>query len=355
MDQEHEEFRPNRFFLELIVGAGFTRKKSKIIYNSLITHIANALASGDSVTFKGFGTFHAGQRTYRALPGSSVDKPELDIPETVVKTVLFRAGRALKYLVEEQPITVPAEPAGATLSALRALNDSAREEYRRAQFDIHYNTGIAFKEMGLYDEAIRELEQAITLVNIEDRENRFVHCCSLLGLCHSANGTYAEAERWLLKGLDYSARSESEYKALRYDLGLVYEAWGKVELASEAFCDVYAIDLNFRKIGQKIKTLQSRYIRTKRGERKAQLIPVQIRGRDAAGQRFEEETLIINISRRGAGLRTNRALAPGTYVELHFPSAQRVKVAKVVWCAPVHSPEGGFQAGMLVYHEPPKG
>src|SRR5262249_1440483 len=147
-----------------------------------------------------------------------------------------------------------------------------------AEFDRHYQIGIAYKEMSLYQLAITELEQAVAMVTPDDQQHRFIHCCDLLGLCYGAQQNYQDAETWLMRGLAIARRDEDEYKALRYNLGLIYEASGRLEEASEAFFDIYAVDINFRRTSQKLKTLQTRYIKKTRGERRDQLIPVLIRG-----------------------------------------------------------------------------
>jgi len=103
-------------------------------------------------------------------------------------------------------------------------------------------------------------------------------------------------------------------------------------------------------VSEKIESLQTRYLNPNRSERKPQQIRVVLNGRDSSGKRFQEESLIVNISRRGAGLKTSHALEPGSLIELRFPAAQRTKIAKVIWCAPANNSEG-YQAGVLVYKE----
>ena len=42
-DAPSSYFKPNRYFLELIVGAGFSRSKSRLIYDALFAQITEAL------------------------------------------------------------------------------------------------------------------------------------------------------------------------------------------------------------------------------------------------------------------------------------------------------------------------
>jgi len=329
-------YKPNIHFLELIVGAGFSRSKARKIYDSLLTHIMRALTEGERVRLSGLGSLKVGERKATAGPG----RPPLPADTPPLKTVQFRPAQALKLLFAEQE-AAETEQAG----------------LEEGQFDFHYNIGIAYKEMSLHEQAINEFEKAISLVRAEDEEHHFIHCCSLLATCYSATGNYTEAEKWLLAGLEALSDIGNEYKALRYELGLLYETSGKFEKASEAFFDVYSIDPDFRRVGQKIKMLQMPFINPqspKRSERRKQLIPVVLKGCDSLGNSFQEETLIVNISRRGAGLRTSHTLKPGSLLELYFTSVQRMKIARVIWCAPEGNSEGGYRAGVLVYNQPPK-
>lgn len=225
----------------------------------------------------------------------------------------------------------------------------------QAQFDYHYQIAEAYKEMTLYQLAIEELDQSLTFIspyNATDRL-RYIRAAHLLALSYHAMGDSNTAIEWLQKGLTITENNSEEYKALRYELGLVYESVGELEKATEAYFEVFAADINYRKVMQKLKTLQSRYIRTARGERRPQLIPVIVRGRNMEGKRFEEDSLIVNISRRGACLRISRALNINSFLELRFTDFNRVKLAKVAWCASATGPQGGYHVGLMVYNEAP--
>ncbi len=384
------EYKPNRYFLGLLMRAGFTRKQSHEIFSMLFTHICDTLLTGKAAQIKGFGTFqiysrdseklnnefgnqkerlirfypsnalkllveHIAQQVIPDLP-ESIKLPATNIPSKV--PTLLPTSNLANY--EEDFPTLPDVELGQI--ALSIKNELSKNELtleqRVAEFDLHYNIGIAYKEMALYILAIEDLEKAINLLENplvnKQQEQRYIQCCETLSLCYSGIGDFHEAEKWLLKGIELTNQGDTEYKALRYDLALLYEATDRIEQATEAFFDVYAIDINFRRVAQKLKTLQSRYIKKARDERRNQLIPVLVRGKTITGERFEEETLIVNVSRRGAGLHISYQPQPNSFLELRFSDAQIVKVAKIVWCTPTTNPTGGFYAGVLIYHESPK-
>jgi hypothetical protein len=65
------------------------------------------------------------------------------------------------------------------------------------------------------------------------------------------------AVMWFERGLKIPNRLEDEYQALRFEIATCYEEMGELEKAIEVFTRVYGIDVNYRKVGEKIKQLQA--------------------------------------------------------------------------------------------------
>lgn len=124
-------------------------------------------------------------------------------------------------------------------------------------FDTHYNLGIAYRDMELHDDAIEEFQAAIRATSQNAPDGRYVQCCNMLGLCFMAKDMPRLAVMWFRKGLDTPNRPEDEYQAMRFDLGLAYERQGEIESAIDVFSEVYAIDINYREVGEKLRELQS--------------------------------------------------------------------------------------------------
>ena len=91
----------------------------------------------------------------------------------------------------------------------------------KEDYDTRYNLGIAYKEMGLIDEAIAEFQLAAK------DEGRLLECSSMLGICFLEKGMPKLAVKWFEKGLTAPGRSEEEYQGLRYDLAMAHEAAGE--------------------------------------------------------------------------------------------------------------------------------
>lgn len=117
-------------------------------------------------------------------------------------------------------------------------------------YDTHYNLGIAYKEMGLIDEAIGEFQLA------SKDPKRAVECASMLGLCFLEKGMPQLAIKWYRKGLEMPEITEEEHIGLLYDLGSAYQEVGDTENAQKAFLEVYGMNTNYRDIVTRIKALE---------------------------------------------------------------------------------------------------
>jgi tetratricopeptide (TPR) repeat protein len=117
-------------------------------------------------------------------------------------------------------------------------------------YDTHYNLGIAYKEMGLIDEAIGEFQLA------SKDPMRAVECASMLGLCFLEKGMPQLAIKWYRKGLEMTEITADEHVGLLYDLGSGYVEVGDTDNAQKAFMEVYGLNSNYRDIVTRIKQLE---------------------------------------------------------------------------------------------------
>jgi tetratricopeptide (TPR) repeat protein len=117
-------------------------------------------------------------------------------------------------------------------------------------YDTHYNLGIAYKEMGLTDEAIGEFQLA------SKDPKRAVECASMLGLCFLEKGMPQLAIKWYRKGLEMPEILPEEHVGLLYDLGSAYVEVGDTDNAQKAFVEVYGLNTNYRDIVTRIKQVE---------------------------------------------------------------------------------------------------
>jgi tetratricopeptide (TPR) repeat protein len=116
--------------------------------------------------------------------------------------------------------------------------------------ESHYNLGIAYKEMGLFDDAMAEFDKAFK------DPVRQIDCLTLKGQCALEMGDFDLAETTLKQGLGIESLSEEGRVPLHYELGLIYQAAGRSLEALESFQLVADHDLFFRDVGEMVKQLR---------------------------------------------------------------------------------------------------
>jgi tetratricopeptide (TPR) repeat protein len=127
---------------------------------------------------------------------------------------------------------------------IRATIDG--EDYRS-----HYDLGMAYLEMDLLPEAIREFQQAA-------RSSQYrVRCLEMIGLCFIRQNQPHLAIKQLQRGLALAGDDDQETLGLKYNLGLAYEMIGDAENARRYFEEVYMVDVTFRDVAQKMKATRS--------------------------------------------------------------------------------------------------
>jgi tetratricopeptide (TPR) repeat protein len=119
----------------------------------------------------------------------------------------------------------------------------------KEDYDTRYNLGIAYKEMGLVDEAIAEFQLAAK------DERRALECSSMLGLCFMEKGLPKLAIKWFERGLKAPGRTAEEYLGLRYDLASAHEASGDVDTARDIFNELWSQNASFRDVAEKVRAL----------------------------------------------------------------------------------------------------
>jgi hypothetical protein len=124
-------------------------------------------------------------------------------------------------------------------------------------YETHYSLGLAYKDMELFDEAIEQFQLAFKVAGAEEVGNNYIQCCHMLGVCFNRKQLPRVAVMWFERGLKVPGRTDDEYQALRYEIGLCLEEAGEVDRAIDVYMEVYGIDVNYRHVGEKIKRLQA--------------------------------------------------------------------------------------------------
>ncbi|MEP6945634.1 MAG: tetratricopeptide repeat protein [Acidobacteriota bacterium] len=122
-------------------------------------------------------------------------------------------------------------------------------------YDTFYQMGVAYQEMGLMEQAIKEYQDAINLVSPTDGTRRFFQCANLMGHCFLQNGMSNFAVTWFQRALETPDLNDHEYQGLWYELACAFEAGSDVENAAKYFERVYAENVDFRDVADRVRQL----------------------------------------------------------------------------------------------------
>ncbi len=148
--------------------------------------------------------------------------------------------------VEDAPTEVE-EIAKASLEEVKPTPDD--------EFEVHYQTGVVYKEMGLIEDSIREFQDAVKLVSIDDGTKRYFWCCNLLGHTFMEKGMPSIAIMWYKRCLGAKDLDSEELNGLNYELGNAYEKAGDSQSAVKYFEEIYGLDVDFRDVGKRLESL----------------------------------------------------------------------------------------------------
>jgi tetratricopeptide (TPR) repeat protein len=163
----------------------------------------------------------------------------------------------------------PAQPVEAGTITAQTLNELSEvfQEFRNElgelgeegeDLETHYNLGIAYREMGLLDEAIGEFQKVAKAVK-EGKTFRYaMNCAALLAITFMDKGEPRIAALWYQEALELPGLEQETILALRYDLGVSFDMAGEADAALDNFRQVYAMNIDYRDVSDRIATLQKR-------------------------------------------------------------------------------------------------
>jgi tetratricopeptide (TPR) repeat protein len=122
--------------------------------------------------------------------------------------------------------------------------------------DTHYNLGMAFKEMGLLDEAIGELQKVCQSIDRGQPFSQSMQAFTWLANCFVEKGVPEASFKWYQKALS-SAEDEDTRTAIHYELACAYEVANMRPEALRHFMEVYSANIDYRDVAERIKHLKS--------------------------------------------------------------------------------------------------
>ncbi len=124
----------------------------------------------------------------------------------------------------------------------------AEERVRRYPNDLQfkYDLGVLLFERGRFVDAIQQFQQA------QRNPQRRIRSLYYLARCFEDKGQFDIAAEQLEKAASELSVLDNTKKDILYELGVVYEKMGRHERAVELFKEIYAVDISYRDVAERI-------------------------------------------------------------------------------------------------------
>lgn len=147
--------------------------------------------------------------------------------------------------VEELPAIPDVEP----LASIAPPAQVAVPPQSLPDYEAHYTLGVAYKNMGLYDDALGEFHVAKT------SDSFYLDSCLMTAMCMKEQRQYRQAIQGLEAVLSDPRCQGAKGQAVRYELGMLYETeslWGKA-------IQTYETISSFHDVPKRLESLRSKY------------------------------------------------------------------------------------------------
>ena len=132
---------------------------------------------------------------------------------------------------------------------LSQFKKGIEENIDEADTQAHYDLGVAFKEMGLLEEAIGALQKALR------SDDTRLQAAEALGLCFYEKGQLQVAATVMRRAVDTDPGGDDAKIGLLYWLGRCDEEQSKTAGALVYYERVLAVDITFQDVGERINAL----------------------------------------------------------------------------------------------------
>jgi tetratricopeptide (TPR) repeat protein len=197
-----------------------------------------------------------GQPAVAAAVAAPTPAPMTSV-HTMAASIAASSATAVATPVMESTVITQVEASSVLSDLFEEFKEEVGETAEEAEDpETHYNLGVAFKEMGLLDEAIGELQKVCKAIDRGASFSQVMQAYTWLANCFVEKGVPEASIKWYEKALGIPSQEESQ-TALHYDLACAYEAAGERSKALKHFTEVYGTNIDYRDVAERIKALKS--------------------------------------------------------------------------------------------------
>jgi tetratricopeptide (TPR) repeat protein len=158
--------------------------------------------------------------------------------------------KSTRMVAEEKPPT--GDEQADFQEMLKRFKQGVAENVDDEDYESHYDLGIAYKEMGLMDEAVAEFQKALR------GSTHRVRTYEALGQCFVEKEQYQVAASVLSRAIALGEGDDHHLVGVLYLLGRATEALSKHGDALDYYQRVFAVDIEFRDVADRISAIEGK-------------------------------------------------------------------------------------------------
>jgi tetratricopeptide (TPR) repeat protein len=156
--------------------------------------------------------------------------------------------KSTRMVAEEKPPT--GDEQADFQEMLKRFKQGIAENVDEEDYESHYDLGVAYKEMGLMDEAVAEFQKSL-----RGTAHR-VRTYEALGQCFLDKQQYQVAASVLSRAVALGEGDDHHLVGVLYLLGQATEALNKPGSALDYYQRVFAVDIEFRDVAERISEIE---------------------------------------------------------------------------------------------------
>jgi tetratricopeptide (TPR) repeat protein len=211
------------------------------------THVAYQSVSGHGNRPGGGVPTPPSTRKLSPLDRSAASSDFVDLGEWV------RSGenpKSTRMVAEEKPPT--GDEQADFQEMLKRFKQGVAANVEEEDYESHYDLGVAYKEMGLIDEAVAEFQKALR------GSTHRVRTYEALGQCFVEKEQYQVAASVLGRAIALGDGDDHHLVGVLYLLGRSIEALNKPIDALDYYQRVFAVDIEFRDVAERISAIEGK-------------------------------------------------------------------------------------------------
>ena len=180
---------------------------------------------------KEFGLGNTEKSTPAKKEEEKVAQEELvDIAQAITQEL-----EAMDFLGEEEI----KESSREDMELIKQLSSSMSASIEEEDYQTHFDLGVAYLKMGMFDEALAEFQ-----ISAKSPDKK-LESLELIGICLFEKGLYEQAIETFQKGLHEEGHPPEKYLGLKYHLAKVYEVLGNQKEAQRLLEEIKKVDPDY--------------------------------------------------------------------------------------------------------------